>query len=195
MTDDKYCSNLENLSGEAKSGYNGDPGAVIWMTGLSGSGKSTIAEALWGMMEGEDRKTVILDGDHIRKGLCSDLGFTMDDRKENIRRIAEVCKLFSSNGINVITAFISPTREDRVSAAEIIGRQVFKEVYVNCPLEVCEERDPKGLYKKARAGIIPNFTGIDSPYTPPKDPAVEVYTDAMNVMECASAIMEVVFEE
>ena len=188
----KYESvEVRHLSGGAQTKYKGDRGKVVWMTGLSGSGKSTIAETLWEMMESEDYKTVILDGDNIRKGLCNDLGFSMEDRKENIRRNSEVCKLFSDNGINVITAFISPTREDRVQAAELIGRDVFREVYVKCSLDACEKRDPKGLYKKARSGEIPNFTGIDSPYTPPASPSVTVDTERLNEIECAQLIMEV----
>jgi adenylyl-sulfate kinase len=165
-------------------------GVIIWLTGLSGSGKSTISETLLDIMSGYDYQTVVLDGDNIRKGLSKDLGFSLEDRKENIRRISEVCKIFSDNNINVITAFISPMEEDRNMARDIIGEENFIEVFVDCPLEICEERDPKGLYKKARNGEIPNFTGIYSPYIPPKSPSVRVQTDKMNKNECARIIFE-----
>ncbi len=140
---------------------------VIWLTGLSGSGKSTIANELAIKLQEEGKLAYILDGDNVRMGLNKDLGFSDDDRKENIRRIAEVAKLLSDAGVIVITAFISPFREEREKAKEIIGRDNFIEVFVRTSLETCEKRDPKGLYKKARAGEIPMFTGIDSPYEEP----------------------------
>jgi adenylyl-sulfate kinase len=140
---------------------------VIWLTGLSGSGKSTIANELAIKLQQEGKLAYILDGDNVRMGLNKDLGFSDNDRKENIRRIAEVAKLLSDTGVIVITAFISPFREEREKAKEIIGRDNFIEVFVRTSLETCEKRDPKGLYKKARAGEIPMFTGIDSPYEEP----------------------------
>ena len=140
---------------------------VIWLTGLSGSGKSTIANELAIKLQEKGRLAYILDGDNVRMGLNKDLGFSDNDRKENIRRIAEVAKLLSDAGVIVITAFISPFREEREKAKEIVGRDNFIEVYVRTSLETCENRDPKGLYKKARAGEIPMFTGIDSPYEEP----------------------------
>jgi len=140
---------------------------VIWLTGLSGSGKSTIANELAIKLQQEGKLAYILDGDNVRMGLNKDLGFSDDDRKENIRRIAEVAKLLSDSGVIVITAFISPFREEREKAKEIVGRNNFIEVFVRTSLETCEKRDPKGLYKKARAGEIPMFTGIDSPYEEP----------------------------
>jgi len=140
---------------------------IIWLTGLSGSGKSTIANELAIKLQQEGKLAYILDGDNVRMGLNKDLGFSNDDRKENIRRIAEVAKLLSDAGVIVITAFISPFREEREKAKEIIGRDNFIEVFVRTSLETCEKRDPKGLYKKARAGEIPMFTGIDSPYEEP----------------------------
>jgi adenylyl-sulfate kinase len=140
---------------------------VIWLTGLSGSGKSTIANELAIKLQQEGKLAYILDGDNVRMGLNKDLGFSDNDRKENIRRIAEVAKLLSDAGVIVITAFISPFREEREKAKEIIGRDNFIEVFVRTSLETCEKRDPKGLYKKARAGEIPMFTGIDSPYEEP----------------------------
>lgn len=140
---------------------------VIWLTGLSGSGKSTIANELAIKLQQEGKLAYILDGDNVRMGLNKDLGFSDGDRKENIRRIAEVAKLLSDAGVIVITAFISPFREEREKAKEIIGKDNFIEVFVRTSLETCEKRDPKGLYKKARAGEIPMFTGIDSPYEEP----------------------------
>ena len=150
---------------------------VIWLTGLSGSGKSTIANELAIKLQKEGKLAYILDGDNIRIGLNKDLGFSDNDRKENIRRIAEVAKLLSDAGVIVITAFISPFREERQKAKEIVGREDFIEVYVRTSLETCERRDPKGLYKKARAGEIPMFTGIDSPYEEPIDHDIMVSGD------------------
>lgn len=150
---------------------------VIWLTGLSGSGKSTIANELAIKLQKEGKLAYILDGDNIRMGLNKDLGFSDNDRKENIRRIAEVAKLLSDAGVIVITAFISPFREERQKAKEIVGREDFIEVYVRTSLETCERRDPKGLYKKARAGEIPMFTGIDSPYEEPIDYDIMVSGD------------------
>ena len=153
----------------------GHPGRVIWFTGLSGSGKSTIANALEEVLNGRGLKTYILDGDNVRLGLNKDLGFDPLSRKENIRRIAEVAKLMADSGTIVLTAFISPYEEDRHWAAEIIGDEDFVEVFVDTPLDVCEERDPKGLYKKARAGEIKGFTGIDAPYEKPESPALTLH--------------------
>ena len=161
---------------------------VIWLTGLSGSGKSTIANELAIKLQQTGKLTYILDGDNVRMGLNKDLGFSDDDRKENIRRIAEVAKLLSDSGVIVITAFISPFREEREKAKEIIGRDNFIEVYVKADLDVCEERDPKGLYKKARAGEIPMFTGIDSPYEEPKDADIFIKTDLMSIEECTDFV-------
>jgi adenylylsulfate kinase len=160
---------------------------VIWLTGLSGSGKSTIANELALRLHNSGKLAYILDGDNIRSGLNSDLGFTDDDRKENIRRIAEVAKLLSDSGVIVITAFISPFIEERQRAKEIIGED-FTEVYLSTSLEVCESRDPKGLYKKARLGQIKQFTGIDSAYESPKTPDLQIDTNSYSVAECANII-------
>jgi bifunctional enzyme CysN/CysC len=148
----------------------GHPGKVIWFTGLSGSGKSTLANALEMTLHERGIRTYILDGDNIRQGLNKDLGFTDADRVENIRRLAEVGKLMMDAGLIVMTAFISPFRQEREMARGLIGGDNFIEVYVNTPLEVCEQRDVKGLYKKARSGMIPNMTGINSPYEIPLKP-------------------------
>ena len=153
---------------------NGHKGKVIWFTGLSGSGKSTIANALEVALHAQGHRTYILDGDNIRQGLNKDLGFTDADRVENIRRVAEVAKLMMDAGLVVMTAFISPFRREREMARELIGPENFIEVYVNTPLEVCEQRDAKGLYKKARAGLLPNLSGIGSPYEPPLNPALSL---------------------
>jgi bifunctional enzyme CysN/CysC len=149
---------------------NGHRGRVVWFTGLSGSGKSTLANALELALHQQGLHTYLLDGDNIRKGLNKDLGFTDADRVENIRRIAEVANLMMDAGLIVITAFISPFRAERSMARDLVGSENFVEVYVNTPLEVCEQRDPKGLYRKARAGSIPNMTGINGPYEPPEKP-------------------------
>lgn len=161
---------------------------VIWLTGLSGSGKSTIANQLSLELQKLGKLSYILDGDNIRMGLNKDLGFSDNDRKENIRRIAEVAKILSDAGVIVITAFISPFREERNNAKEIIGKDNFIEVYVETPLDVCENRDPKGLYKKARAGQIPMFTGIDSPYEEPTNPDLILSTHLNNVSECTEIL-------
>lgn len=155
---------------------NGHAGKVIWFTGLSGSGKSTLANALEVKLHAQGVRTYILDGDNIRHGLNKDLGFTDADRVENIRRIAEVAKLMADAGLVVMTAFISPFRQEREMARELIGDEKFIEVYVSTSLDVCEERDVKGLYKQARAGKIPNMTGINSPYEPPTNPELTVDT-------------------
>lgn len=149
---------------------------AIWLTGLSGAGKSTIANALEQALVERGRHTYLLDGDNVRMGLCRDLGFSDADREENIRRVAEVARLFVDAGLIVITAFISPFRRDRALAREVIGEGAFIEVFVDTPLAECERRDPKGLYGKARAGLIRNFTGIDSAYESPVSPHVHIDT-------------------
>lgn len=150
----------------------GHQGKVIWFTGLSGSGKSTLANALEVELHRQGKRTYLLDGDNIRLGLSKDLGFTDTDRAENIRRIAEVSKLMMDAGLIVITAFISPFRQERLLAKSLAGEENFIEVFVNTPIEVCEARDPKGLYKKAREGKLANFSGISSPYEVPDNPNV-----------------------
>lgn len=154
----------------------GARGGVLWFTGLSGSGKSTVARALENALIARGRMAYVLDGDEIRNGLNRDLGFTQGDREENIRRIAEVARLFSECGVICITSFISPLRRHREQAKTIIGADRFAEIFIDADLSVCESRDPKGLYKKARAGEIAQFTGIDSAYEPPEHPAVRIDT-------------------
>ncbi|MCH7535580.1 MAG: adenylyl-sulfate kinase [Bacteroidetes bacterium] len=162
---------------------------VLWMTGLSGSGKSTIAIALERKLHDEGYFTKVLDGDNVRTGINSNLGFSDEDRIENIRRIAEVSKLFVDNGIITINSFVSPTREIRNQARSIIGEDDFIEIYVNASLEVCEARDVKGLYKKVRSGEIKDFTGIDAPFEAPENPEVEVKTDDLSVEESVEIVM------
>lgn len=154
-------------------------GKVLWLTGLSGSGKSTIAKGLEQVLHENGYLTMLLDGDNLRTGLNSNLGFSEEDRMENIRRVAEVAKLFLSCGIITISSFISPTLSIRKMAREIIGAEDFLEIYVSCPLEVAENRDVKGLYKKARNGEISEFTGISAPFEPPVEPALEIKTNEM----------------
>ena len=163
-------------------------GKTIWLTGLYGSGKTTIANELSSKLHNEGLLTYVLDGDNIRMGLNKDLGFSDDDRKENIRRIAEVANLMTDLGVIVITAFISPFEKERQMAKDIIGEDNFTEVYIKSDIKVCEERDTKGLYKKARAGEIPLFTGIDSPYEEPINPKIFVKTDKMSINECVDFI-------
>lgn len=155
---------------------NGHAGKVVWFTGLSGAGKSSLANALETELHAQGRRTYVLDGDNIRLGLNKDLGFTAADRVENIRRIAEVARLMHDAGLIVITAFISPFRAERQMARELIGEENFIEVFVDTPLAICEQRDPKGLYKKARSGQLPNMTGITSPYEPPRQPEAVIET-------------------
>lgn len=161
------------VSRDQREKINGHPGIVIWFTGLSASGKSTIANALDVELNKRGLRTYILDGDNIRMGLNKDLGFSSESRKENIRRISEVAKLFADSGTIVMTAFISPYQEDRESAREVIGSD-YVEVFVNTPIEECINRDPKGMYKKAIAGEIKGFTGIDAPYEEPLNPEINL---------------------
>ena len=169
-------------------------GCVIWFTGLSGSGKSTLANAVGQVLHQQQHHTYVLDGDNVRHGLNKNLGFSPEDREENIRRIGEVAKLFADAGTIVLTAFISPYRTDRDQARALIAEGRFVEVFVDCALEVCEERDTKGLYKKARAGEIKEFTGISAPYEPPLNPEVTVNTAALSIEECAQAVVSVLIK-
>ncbi len=161
----------------------GQKGCVIWLTGLSGSGKSTIGSLLEAHLFEAGFKVFMLDGDNLRSGLNKDLGFSEEDREENIRRVGEVSKLLSDAGIIVISAFISPFSVDREKAKRSIGADRFVEVFVDCPVSVCEQRDVKGLYKKVREGAIKNFTGIDSEYEPPENPDVVLHTDKESAIE------------
>ena len=180
------------ITSRARAAQKGHRGAVVWLTGLPSAGKSTIAQALERELFGRAMHTYVLDGDNIRHGLNSNLGFSPEDRVENIRRVSEVAKLMADSGVVVITAFISPYRMDRRRAREIAleGNAEFVEVFIDAPLEVCEARDPKDLYKKARAGEIHGFTGIDAPYEAPEDPEIAVHTNQQTVDECIATILE-----
>jgi bifunctional enzyme CysN/CysC len=174
---------------------NGHFGCVVWLTGLSGSGKSTIATELERELFNLGRHVHILDGDNMRHGLCSDLGFSPEDRTENIRRVGEVAKLFADAGVICVTAFISPYRADRELVRKIMPESRFIEVFVNAPIEVCEQRDPKGLYVKARSGLIKEFTGISAPYEVPPSPEIEIRTDQLSPMESVNIIVEYLKQE
>jgi len=174
----------------AREKRQGHKSAVLWFTGLSGSGKSTLAHAVEERLYNMNVSTFVLDGDNVRHGLCSDLGFTDADRVENIRRIAEMAKLFSEAGIVTLTAFISPFRKDRQAARKLMPHGDFLEIYCECPLDICEKRDVKGLYKKARAGEIPFFTGIDSPYEAPEKPELIVNTGRHSLTECVDQVIQ-----
>jgi adenylylsulfate kinase len=163
-------------------------GKTIWLTGLSGSGKTTIAKELRKKLINLGIKVKNIDGDELRAGICSDLGFSIEDRKENIRRTAEIAKMFNHEGFFTACSFISPTERIRNIAKKIIGRENFIEVYINTPLNVCEHRDPKGLYKKARQGLIQNFTGIDAPFEEPINPNIIVSTINQTIEQCANQI-------
>lgn len=164
--------------------------AVLWFTGLSGSGKSTLSHAVEDRLHHMGISTFVLDGDNVRHGLCSDLGFSDSDRVENIRRVGEVAKLFSEAGVITLTAFISPFRKDRKLARKLMPHGDFLEIYCQCPLEVCEQRDVKGLYKKARSGEIPMFTGINSPYEEPDRADLIVNTDQQTLEQCVDVVIQ-----
>ena len=168
---------------------NGHRGLTIWFTGLSASGKSTLAVATEAALYERGSHTYILDGDNVRHGLNKDLGFSPEDRSENIRRIGEVARLFTDCGIVILTAFISPYRRDRLFARELCGSDSFIEVFVDCPLDICEQRDPKGAYTRARKGIIREFTGISAPYEEPVDPEIRVCTSEQSVEACVQKIL------
>ena len=168
---------------------NGHRSINLWFTGLSGSGKSTLAHAVEERLHLQGKRTYVFDGDNVRHGLCCDLGFSMEERWENLRRIAEMTKLFLDSGVITLTAFISPLAQDRANIKEIIGTNDFIEIYCNCSLEICELRDVKGLYKKAREGIINNYTGISSPYEPPTNPDLEIHTGEAPLIECVNTIV------
>jgi bifunctional enzyme CysN/CysC len=175
---------------EARERRHAHKGAVIWLTGLSGAGKSTIATELERELFNLGLHTYVLDGDNVRHGLSANLGFAPEDRMENIRRVGEVAKLFADAGTLVITAFISPYRDDRRLVRELMKEGEFIEVFVEAPLAVCEQRDPKGLYKMARAGQITNFTGVSAPYEPPESAEITVRTDRLTANECVTQIID-----
>lgn len=173
-----------------RESQNNHKSILLWFTGLSGSGKSTLAHAVEKRLHAMNCRTFVLDGDNVRQGLCKDLGFTEHDRIENIRRIAELGRLFLDAGLITLTAFISPFRADRDRARTLFAPGDFVEIYCRCTLDVCEERDVKGLYRRARAGEIPHFTGISSPYEEPLEPDLLIDTDKLSVDACVDLILE-----
>ncbi len=177
------------VSSDDREKLKGHKGCVLWFTGLSGAGKSTIANTVDHKLHAIGKHTYLLDGDNIRMGLNKNLGFSPEDRTENIRRIGEVGKLFSDAGLITLTAFISPYRDDRDIARQLLPKGEFVEVYVKASLGTCEERDPKGLYKKARAGELKGFTGIDSPYEEPANPELVLDSDAKGIDELADEVI------
>ncbi len=172
-----------------REAQNGHRGAIIWFTGLSGSGKSTLAHAVEEILHQHGCRTFVLDGDNVRQGLCGDLGFSVQDRQENIRRIGEMAKLFIEVGVIVLTAFISPYCADRGRVRRMVEYRDFIEIYCDAPIEVCESRDVKGIYKKARAGEIDQFTGISSPYQVPKNPELIVKTGTDTLDVCVQQVI------
>ena len=196
--DKKISSNVvwhhATIDRQIREEMNGHKSVILWFTGLSGSGKSTLAHAVEEKLYEMKCRTFVLDGDNIRHGLCGDLGFSDEDRVENIRRIGEVAKLFLEAGVISLTAFISPFRSDREKVRNLVPHGDFLEIYCHCPLEICEERDVKGLYKKARAGEIKAFTGIDSPYEEPLAPELTVDTGSETLEESASKVINLLKE-
>jgi adenylylsulfate kinase len=178
------------ITREDRYRLNNHKSCLLWFTGLSGSGKSTLAYEMERLLFQTNIRSYVLDGDNVRHGLNSNLGFTPEDRKENIRRIGEVSKLFVDGGLIVLSAFISPYSEDRVAVRNMFSDSEFIEIYVKCSLEECERRDPKGLYQKARSGAIPSFTGISAPYETPDNPELVIETDKYSTTESVEKILD-----
>ena len=179
---------------ERRELLNGHRACALWFTGLSGAGKSTLAHAVEERLHVLGCRTFVLDGDNVRHGLCSGLGFSAEERSENLRRIAEMVKLFLDAGLIALCGFISPMRADRERVRAIVGADNFLEIYCGCSLEVCEQRDVKGLYKKARAGIIKNYTGISSPYETPEHPDLRLETGVATLQDCVEKVLQLLRE-
>ena len=192
MNNENIIPHIHHVSKGDRNKLNTHSSFVIWFTGLSGSGKSTLASALEEKLHNQGISTYILDGDNIRTGLNQDLDFTDEGRVENIRRIGEVANLLVDAGVVVLSAFISPFEEDRIQVAKIVGTENFIEVFVDCPLEVCEQRDVKGLYAKARKGLIRNFTGIDSPFEEPLAPSLIIKSDKELIADSVQKLLELI---
>ncbi len=175
---------------ERREKLNGHRSVILWFTGLSGAGKSSLAHAVEEHLYQSGCRTFVFDGDNVRHGLCADLGFSPEDRVENIRRVGEMAKLFLEAGVIALTAFISPFGADRARVRSLVPHGEFLEIFCDCPLEVCEERDVKGLYKRARAGEIKDFTGISSPYEIPRDPELVVHTGALSLEESVTEVIK-----
>jgi adenylylsulfate kinase len=180
------------LTREDRERLHGHKGAVIWFTGLSASGKSTIARHLEKVLYDVGCSTYVFDGDNVRHGLCCDLGFSPEDRVENLRRIGEMVNLYVDAGIIAIAAFISPYREDRRSIRDLVGRDRFMEIYIECPVDVCAARDEKGIYAKAKTGLIKEFTGISAPYEPPEDPALVIHSHQEDPVQSAQQVFALI---
>lgn len=188
--DKNLYSPIFKVTKEKRRALHGHNSKIIWFTGLSGSGKTTIANELEDILHSKGISTFILDGDNIRQGLNNDLGFSQEDRKENIRRIGEVAKLFVDSGIVVLVTFISPFASERKLVRDMVEKDEFIEVYVNCSLEECEKRDPKGLYQRAKNGEIKEFTGISSPYEVPENPEIILETSNYSIKECTDILFD-----
>jgi adenylylsulfate kinase len=179
------------VSQEDRNRMNGHKSVNVWFTGYSGSGKSTLAHALERRLFEMKCRTFVFDGDNVRHGLCKDLGFSVEDRRENIRRITEMVKLFLDAGLIALTAFIAPFQKDRDIIKAYLGAKNYIEVFCDCPLQICEDRDVKGIYKKARMGIIKDFTGITSPYEPPQSPDIVLQTAKLSIDDCIVQLIEI----
>jgi adenylylsulfate kinase len=195
MTENIFSIKHKLLQKSDKENLLGHKGIVLWMCGLSGSGKSTLASALESELYAKNIHSKLLDGDNLRTGINSNLGFSENDRTENIRRAAEISKLFVENGEVVICSLISPTNAIRKMAKEIIGEESYREIYINASFDECAKRDVKGLYKKALAGEIKNFTGLDSPFEAPETPFLELNTGSKSLEECKDLLLKTVLEE
>ena len=194
MADNNVVWHYATVTRNRREELNGHKSVILWFTGLSNSGKSTIAHAAEELLFSQGCRTFVFDGDNVRHGLCADLGFSRADRDENIRRVGEMAKLFIESGVIALTAFISPFRGDRNRVRNLVREGDYLEIYCKCPLEVCEQRDIKGHYKKARAGEIKEFTGISSPYEEPVHPDLILTTDTMPIEACVKAIAGLLHE-
>jgi adenylylsulfate kinase len=194
MTDNNVVWHHATVTRTRREERNGHRSVILWFTGLSNSGKSTIAHAAEERLHRRGCHTFVFDGDNVRHGLCADLGFSREDRDENIRRIGEMAKLFIESGVIALTAFISPFRGDRNRVRNLVQEGDFLEIFCKCPLEVCEQRDVKGHYKKARLGEIKEFTGISSPYEEPVHPDLVLTTDTMSIDECVDAVLKMLIQ-
>jgi len=179
---------------ERREKMNGHGSVILWFTGLSGAGKSSLAHAVEERLHQLGCRTFVFDGDNVRHGLCADLGFSIEDRVENIRRVGEMAKLFIEGGVIALTAFISPFRSERERVRSLVPHGDFLEIYCHCPLEICEQRDVKGLYKRAREGSIKEFTGISSPYEVPQHPELTVETGSLTIEKSVAEVMELLYE-
>ncbi|MHB8844646.1 MAG: adenylyl-sulfate kinase [Nitrospirota bacterium] len=194
MADNNVVWHHATVTRKRREDLNKHRSVILWFTGLSNSGKSTIAHATEEKLHSQGCRTFVFDGDNVRHGLCADLGFSREDRDENIRRVGEMSKLFIEAGVIALTAFISPFRGDRHRVKNLVQEGDFLEVFCKCPLEVCEQRDVKGHYKKARLGEIKEFTGISSPYEEPVHPDLVLTTDTMSVDECVDAVVQMLMQ-